>query len=155
MADTFHKQLCINQPLIVNTDLSQFSGVHWIVMIPRSNGTMYMFDPLGPENEHVASDGSSTDSLIEASSGVRPFNPEQGHGGFKGGHALLHRYPYATQISTTGHCGWFCIYVAKLLHHAIQQCPNISNKKLDALIVENFGQTADWGDVKKLANSLQ
>ena len=140
MVDDFQEALKVNKPLIINTDISGGPGVHWIVAVLRPKGGLYIYDPLGPANDRVDSMGEHVDQYLRKQS--------------KGAEHKLHLYPHPSQIRTTGHCGWFSIYVAKLLKRYLDVFPDISNEQVDQLIVKRFGRTADWGDVRKLIEAL-
>jgi hypothetical protein len=141
-ADRRLRSLAIGEPLIVNTDLTGGEGVHWVVLTRLSGGHIYLYDPLGPSNDRVASDGSAVDL---------PYT---------------HIYPYESQLSSTGHCGYFAVYVARIIRRLMRAAGNRDDSqsrtsqhdRLTPLAITNaikaeFGRSADWGDAKRVAAS--
>lgn len=136
MADTF--ELTRDQPTIVNTDLQNSQGIHWIVALILNNGQGFIFDPLGPKNIRQASDGTHTDSIIK--SRMKQM-----------GARSIHVFPYQTQMSTNSLCGWHSIYVAKLIESIALK----TIKSIDAAIIDEFGREADLGDIEVLRKAFQ
>ena len=91
---------------------------------------MWLYDPLGPENDRVSSDGASTDALLCGCS--------------------AHVFPFRSQISSTSLCGYFALYAAEKVAEHLRTHPRATPEQLDALIVRAFGKSADWGDVATL-----
>jgi hypothetical protein len=126
MMDTFGKFLKSSDAFVVNTDTSQGSGIHWITMFAR-NRVCYIIDSLGPNNERP-NDDMMFETIEKA--GLKPK-----------------LYPYPFQYLDNSFCGWFAIYVAKLIN---------KNKNSDVvkLVYDVFGNSADDGDIQKLIDGF-
>jgi hypothetical protein len=129
--DNIPKNLSIGKPIIVNTDFAGNKGVHWITMIRLSEGS-YMYDPLGKTNSRVTSGGQLIDHLLIKNK--------------------TYVYPFESQMVSSDDCGYFSLYVARLMKKAFRQNPNLTCKQLDQIIQRKFGKTADRGDVKHLSS---
>ena len=127
-ADRRLRTLAIGEPLIVNTDLTGGEGVHWVVLTRLPAGHVYLYDPLGPTNDRVTSDGTPSDL---------PYT---------------HTYPYESQLSSTGHCGYFAVYVARIIRR-IARHTQLTPLAMTNAIKAEFGRSADWGDAKRVAAS--
>jgi len=63
-----------------------------------------------------------------------------------------HIYPYESQLSTTGHCGYFAVYVARIIRRLAQH-DRLTPLAMTNAIKAEFGRSADWGDAKRVAAS--
>lgn len=133
MIDQFENEIKTNEPIIVNTDTDDNNGVHWIVIVERPTQKLYIYDPLGKKNKRVNSQGQSVNTFLSG-------------GRF---------YPYESQLKTTTNCGYFAIYVAKLLKEYLDENPNATNGELDNIIINKFGTSADFGDAKLVKKNLK
>jgi len=102
--------------------------VHWVVLVRLSSGAVYLYDPLGPVNKRMTSDG--TPSRL----------------------AYDHSYQYHSQLSTTGHCGYFAVYVARIIRRLVR-LGRLAQTDLTNAIKTEFGRSADWGDAKRVVAS--
>lgn len=95
MIDNFGKLLKQDDAFIVNTDKSNGEGIHWIVMFPQDD-KLFIVDSLGKKNERPY------DKIM--------FNTIRKHG--------LKPYFYhdSFQYADNSMCGWFAIYVSKLIN---------------------------------------
>lgn len=125
--------LRLHEPHIVNTDRTGGPGVHWIVLVKLRHGIIYLYDPLGPKNRLVDQYGRSVRSLIKAN----------------------RQYPYETQIDTTSHCGYFAIFVARLIQDMVKSGSELTPTTITKAIEAHFGQSADWGDVKRMWQAVK
>jgi uncharacterized protein YneF (UPF0154 family) len=131
-ANTIPKDLKVGQPIIVNTDLKSGFGVHWITMIKLDPKNKYVYDPLGKNNPRISGQGQLVDSLLLDKS--------------------THLYPYESEMRSSKDCGYFAIFVARLMKKAFARNPSVTSDQIDALIQKKFGKTADKGDVKHLSS---
>jgi hypothetical protein len=113
----------------MNTDLSTSGGIHWIVLMPINN-YLYICDPLGMYN-YRPYDNIMFNTINELE--LTPYF-----------------YKYKIQMKNSVHCGWFSIYIAKLLNSI--QSPTI--QKCDNTIYNQFGHTADIDDEKVLIKNF-
>ena len=130
-ADKAYQQLntlAIGEPLIVNTDTTGGPGVHWVTLVKLPGNKIYLYDPLGPDNERVTSDGIPINLRFD------------------------YIYPYKSQLQSTGHCGYFAIYVARLIRK-LARLNRLTALTLTDTIQSEFGRSADWGDAKRIAAS--
>ena len=125
--DTFAPLLKSNDAFIINTDIDKGAGIHWIVM-KRFNDIILIIDPLGPYN-HRPYDNIMFDIL-------KNYN--------------VKLYDGAFQYSDSYLCGWFSIFICKLIN--AYKSTNIND--VDLLINQYFGRTADENDVKILVNAF-
>lgn len=123
--DNYDQKLQDSQPLIINTDLSNGEGIHWIVLYPK-DGTLYVIDPLGPKNYRPY---DNVFSQVASQSGL-----------------TIKYFPGRFQFNNSQECGWFAIYVAKLLQKTNGDPFNI--------VKSTFGRTADRGDQTVLKNAF-
>jgi len=126
MVDTFAPLLKTNEAFIINTDLSSGQGIHWITLYPK-NGICYIIDSLGAENDRPNDDVMF--EIIE-DAGLKPKF-----------------YPHSYQYMDNSMCGWFAMYVCKLIN---------KNKSAHPfkLVNDVFGNSADDGDIQKLIDAF-
>lgn len=118
----------LGDPVITNTDTSSSVGIHWLVVIQWKPNELYIYDPLGKNNNRVTAAGSSSDAFLYAMKSVYYF-------------------PYKSQMISSDDCGYFAIMVSDALAAgAIRKNP----KEYDKIIISLFGREADRGDVAKL-----
>lgn len=127
MVDEFGRLLEQDDAFIINTDKSDGAGIHWITMYPKDN-TLYIIDSLGKNNERPY------DKIMFKIIKQHGLKPVFYHDNF--------------QYADNSHCGWYAIYVAKLI-----------NKNKDADIFEMlddvFGANgADDNDIKVLEEAF-
>lgn len=125
----------IGEPVIVNTDHKDGQGIHWMVIVKLNRGRVYIYDPLGPSNNRISSDGTSTDEYLQGSR-------------FK-----VHYFPYASQFKSSDDCGYFAIMIGLTFKNFLNRS-NISNRTLDNIIKKIFGTSPDVSDVKKLERAF-
>lgn len=123
--DTIQSKLRLHHPLIVNTDLSSGGGIHWFVLYPTANKVV-VIDSLGQYNERPY------DNVMLEQIGRHVF------------------YPGRYQYDNSNQCGWFAIYVAKLLE--THQPTTV--REVFKLVKQAFGRTADDGDLRKLIKAF-
>jgi len=129
MADSYKER---KTPTIVNTDLAGNPGVHWVVAMRLSDGSDYIYDPLGPHNKRGSSLGVLTDRYL-IDNVLR-----------------AHIYPYQSQMATNKLCGWHAIYVATLIKRALAKRRELDATAIDELIKSKFGTSADSTDIDLL-----
>jgi len=134
MVDEF--DLRSGHPVVVNTDRKGGPGVHWIVLTPLESG-VHLYDPLGPRNERVDSQGRAVDGIVARRAGDR-----------------VYIYPHTSQLSRSTLCGWFAIYVARLITTLVSRHPKVTPRDLDSLIESQFGLRADAKDVDVLRRAF-
>lgn len=130
MVDTFKNLLNENEAFIVNTDLSSGSGIHWIV-IYRNNDNLLIIDPLGKKN-------------------YRPYDAIM----FKTIKDVGLKYKFFDddiQYSNNSLCGWYSIYVAKLIN---KNKDKSINEIIDILNSKFKSNGADDDDEKILEKSF-
>jgi hypothetical protein len=128
------RDLEANRAIIVNTDREDGPGVHWIAIIPLHNREVFIFDPLGANNSRV--DSAGVPSMNELKLDLH--------------RAKFRMYPYAVQMKSSTHCGWFSLYVAKMLQDHLIVHPKASARELNALIEDKFGRSADPADEREM-----
>jgi len=124
MVDNLHNVMYDREPVCLNTDLSSGAGIHWICVYPRDN-IIYIIDPLGPKNYRPY------DSIM--------YNQMYGH--------KVKFYPGKFQYDDSVLCGFFTIYVCKMLQHN-PEC-NVFEE-----VEKVFGDSADDEDIQKLINAF-
>ena len=129
MADQIGSKLQEGIPLIANTDLSSGQGIHWICIYPKDQYAM-IIDPLGSKNFRP-NDQIMFEQIEQA--GYQPF--------FWNG---------KLQTMNSVLCGYFAIYVAKMIKGANSPSQNDVHDMID----QHFGRTADQEDVKKLISGF-
>ena len=112
---------------IVNTDVSSGGGTHYIVLYIKNN-ECYIIDPLGKNN-------------------FRPYDNIMME---KLQNYDVSFYPYKFQMDRSVHCGWFSLYVCKLIKYL--KYPDIN--KLTKELVRIFGKTADVADELQLVKAF-
>jgi len=129
MSDNFRLK---RDPVVVNTDITYGAGVHWIVIAPLSD-CVYIYDPLGPSNKRATGSGLPSDGYI-----INRLH--------KQGHQIIKWYPYTSQLKSSSLCGWFSIFVAKILN----ALGSPSAAEATAAIHSQFGKRADASDERLL-----
>lgn len=129
-----------DEPVILNTDTSENSGVHWMTAI-AIDGTLYIYDPLGPRNERVTSQYEKIDLNLEYIARTNGLS--------------LHFYPHASQMLNNQLCGYHALYVAQLIKRAIDQGVALTPAKIDGAIRKVFGCNADMSDVHLLEREFE
>lgn len=126
--DTLEK--CLNDTVfIINSDLSNGVGQHWFTIYLK-NDLAYIIDSLGPNN-YRQYDNIMFKILI--------------NNGFK-----IRFYPYKFQMNNSNKCGFFSIYVAKL----IQKMRYPSFDVIEHELIKLFGRSPDMDDEKVLINGF-
>ena len=138
MADTLDP--IIGKAMLCNTDTHDGGGIHWIVVLKISREVGYIFDPLGPKNPRVNSRAMPTTTTI-----IAQLNAMR-----------VHLYPYRVQALNNSLCGWYSIYIARLMNDYINQVSPrvVTPEELDAVIESQFGKSATRGDIMKLARAF-
>lgn len=131
MVDTFGKYLKNDrEAFIMNTDTSQGSGIHWIVLMPIDN-EVFIVDSLSPSNPRP------NDRLMFGTIAKYGMHPIFYDGEF--------------QYMDDSMCGWYAIYVAtKLNSYRLRMTVPLAEK----LVYKEFGRTADEADVQKLIKAF-
>lgn len=121
MIDNYEDKLKQYKPLIVNTDDSNGGGIHWVLFYPLFE-KVFIFDPLGKQSKSIA--------------GQWQGNPPSNS----------HFYRGKIQNNSSVLCGYYVLHIAKLFKKkqptTIKECARI--------IEDEFGLTADYGDVAKM-----
>lgn len=126
--DTIPSALPVGEAVIVNTDRSSGNGVHWMTLVRLNEKTYYLFDPLGPKNERVESDGSAdVDRLLARA--VRP--------------GIVNHYPHAVQQHSDVLCGFHALYVAGLIRDGANWTPAKLTKAIDAHYIDHRAKSDD------------
>ena len=115
-------KLTYKEPLIMNTDISSGTGIHWIVLYPVDK-VCYIFDPLG-ENNFRPYDKIMIDKINDYD-------------------LKLKFYPGRIQFKNSNLCGYFSIMIAKYLKKYEPDEPF-------KIINELFGLKPDNNDIKQL-----
>jgi len=125
--DKIHLFLNSKDAFVVNTDTSYGGGIHWIVLFVR-NGICYIIDSLGKNNKRD-NEGSMIKQILDFD--LKPKIYDKG----------------AFQYVNNSMCGWFSIFVAKLINY---------NKNVDIfkMIYNIFGSRPDDNDIMILIRSF-
>ena len=118
------------EPIIMNTDLSDGQGIHWIVLFPF-NGTVYIFDSLGKNNIRM------NDKIMFEQIKEQGYNYKF--------------YPYSYQYRDDSLCGWFSIFVASVLK---KHSSSISENNVFSIIHTIFNDDADDDDILVLMKAF-
>jgi hypothetical protein len=121
MVDNFEKYLINNKPFVVNTDVSSGFGIHYIVLCKLDNNC-YICDSLGKNN-------------------YRPYDNIMLKTIKNNGLNCIW-YPFKFQVKTSVKCGWWSIFVCKL----IQNLQNKSPQNITENIKKFVGKTAEISD---------
>lgn len=116
-----------NTAIVVNTDVSSGSGIHYIVLIPIEH-TVYIIDPLGSRNISQRPYDSIMFKAIKDAGYDYTF------------------YPGKFQFNDSHLCGYFSTLVAKRLNELHSKTPQTIWDTVEHM----FGMTADTGDIRKL-----
>lgn len=128
--DNFVGKLKDRIPMVVNTDVSNGSGIHWICVI-LVDGTVYIIDSLGPSN-------------------FRPYDNLMLTNLAQAGYDYAF-YDGRFQWDNDSLCGWFAIYVAKVLKDSPDR---LTPKLVFDIVYDAFGRDPDDGDIQKLIESF-
>jgi hypothetical protein len=109
---------------IINTDVKNGDGIHWIVLLRLKNDTLFIFDPLGPKNELFTSFGPAESILINRakSQGIK----------------YIVKYPKKVQLDESFHCGQFSQLIAKVINEYLDGHQNASPNEIIKVIDEFF-----------------
>lgn len=149
-ADWIDFRVRANEPFLVNTDLKGNPGVHWLACVVLRS-SVYLYDPLGPKNKRIDSNGQPTMTTFRITLARNLRNQRSTKSISR---VSFHLYPFASQIETTTRCGWFAIFVADLLRSYLEKHPNATASDLDALIESKFGTSADPGDEELVGDAF-
>jgi len=156
-ADWIDFRVRANEPFLVNTDLKGNPGVHWLACVvlrsaaqQQQQPSVYLYDPLGPKNKRIDSNGQPTMTTFRINLTRNLRNQRSILSILR---VSFHLYPFASQIETT-RCGWFAIFVADLLRSYLEKHPNATASDLDALIESKFGTSADPGDEELVGDAF-
>jgi hypothetical protein len=130
-------ELVQNEPIVVNTDSSNGTGIHWVVMVKLNPRTMYIFDPLGPTNIRTTSTGEKADPLMI-------------HRAKQQGIKTIYYYPHKLQMKDSFHCGQFSQMVAKIIEQYLASSKGVGSLELDDLINEFFDKRPDMNNEDEL-----
>jgi hypothetical protein len=118
------------EAFIVNTDHTSGTGIHWITIMPIDD-RVFIVDSLGQNNVRPY------DNIMFSTFANAGLEPVFYRGRFQWDNDSL--------------CGWFAIYVTKMLN---DNAKGISVPIANKLISNTFGHTADDHDVKILINAF-
>jgi hypothetical protein len=128
-------ELPANEPVIVNTDTQEGPGVHWIILVrlKADKNTLYLVDPLGPENARV------THNLDDASSIMNQRAQQLGIN-------QIAAFPFTLQSKETAHCGQFAEAIAETIRDVVKKYKNPSLDELTDIMAKVFGTNTKGGE---------
>lgn len=133
-SNTIDKCLGTNKPFILNTDVSDGPGIHFITCFEYQPNQLFIIDSLGPKN-YRENDNIMFNILDENNYDVK-----------------FYQYKFQQKLSNV--CGFWAVWCCKIIEQLQDEYENVTPQLITKTLVKMVGKTANKKDVLQLINAF-